>query len=218
VADGLASLNAALKPTGLSVRFLDPEPIAGGAQAGTFEVTATRDIAGSGAGVLRMRFGQATSAIVPGGDYLAPLPVASPGGPDSGPLPAASPAPGADASGGPGPVPEASSAGAGLLGVDLGFGSNGGLGSDASSGSALSGAAGGFSEPGLSSDSLAASAPGATLASPAGARNHTLRARRAVAAGVPRAVDGVYAAVAWATIGVLAFSLIWRQGARTWTS
>jgi hypothetical protein len=220
VAEGLTSLNAALKPTGLSVRFLDPQPIAGGAQAGTFEVTATRDIAGSGAGVLRMRFGQATSAIVPGGDYLASLPADSPGGPEPSPLAAANPAPPDNAAPSGSalvPVPGASSAGSGLLGVDLGFGSSDGSNLAASPGSALTGAGGAFSEPSQSSDNLVASAPGATLVAPAGG-NQALRARRVAAAGIPRAVDGVYAAVAWATIGVLAFSLIWRQGARKWTS
>jgi hypothetical protein len=217
VSDGLTALNAALEPSGLSVRFLDPVPVAGGAQAGTFEITANRDIAGSGAGVLRMQFGQATSAVVPGGDYLATLPVDTPAGPEPSPLPVAEPAAGDGAQPEPGVAPEPSSASSSLLGVSSGLGSAGGLGSDGSSGSGLTGAAGSFSEPGASGDTLVAAAPDTTLVAPAGG-DPALRARTVAAAGIPRAVDGVYAAVAWATIGLLAFSLIWRQGARKWTS
>jgi hypothetical protein len=219
VSEGLASLNEALKPAGLSVRFLDPEPIAGGAQAGTFEVTATRDIAGSGAGVLRMRFGQATSAIVPGGDYLSSLPpVESPPVQEPSPVPAAGPDPGEGGPSGSGVLPDASSSGPGLLGVDLGFESAGNSASDGSSPSAFAGSGGAFAEPVQVSDDLVASAPEVNPASPPSGSPNALGARRLAATAIPRAVDGVYDAVAWATIGVLAFSLIWRQGARKWTS
>jgi hypothetical protein len=219
VSEGLAALNDALKPSGLSVRFLDPEPITGGAQAGTFEVTATRDIAGSGAGVLRTRFGQATSAIVPGGDYLSSLPpVESSAGPEPSPIQATSPDPGDDRSSGSGIVSDASPSGPGLLGVDLGLGATGGSASDASSGSTFAGAAGAVSAPAQSGDNFVASAPEVDVASSAGGTPSAVGARRLAATAIPRAVDGIYSAVAWATIGVLAFSLIWRQGARKWTS
>lgn len=66
--EGLAVLNQALAPAGITLRFLAAEPVAGGATAGAFEVTVRRPPPGQGipGGVVRLRFGAALAGIVLG--------------------------------------------------------------------------------------------------------------------------------------------------------
>jgi len=224
VSQSVETLNAALKPAGISVRFLEPQKIAGGGQSGTFEVSALREVPGGGSGVLRLQFGQATSAVVPGGDYLSSQPAA--GNPaESGPAPDTASAPG-DAANPSVPATGASPAVAESQASASAFGSapTVDLAGDVSvpGGSALSGPSGadlGDMASGQSGGGeLAAPAAGAGLAAAPGPGGTAGAVGRLASAADPRAVDGVYAAVAWATIAVLVLSLIWRQGARKWTS
>jgi hypothetical protein len=66
--NGLAALNQALAPAGLSIRFLEPQTLVGGATAGTLEVTAAQKSPASGVpgGTVRIRFGGATAAVTLG--------------------------------------------------------------------------------------------------------------------------------------------------------
>lgn len=209
VAQGVETLNAAFRQDGLSVRLLNPEKIAGGAQAGTLEISATRDLPGGGTGVLRLRFGQAASAVVPGGNPLPSTPVDGAAGSSDVSAPAENPAPEPTAGG------DAATNPSSLLPGDASF----------AAGSAVP------SEEGVGGDGLAAATgeraatPDATTTSPEIALTtprtpkHSARpAGRMAAATTMRAVDGVYAAVAWATLAILGLGLIWRQGARKWTS
>jgi hypothetical protein len=68
VGEGLAALNQALAPAGISLRFLAAEAVAGGATAGAFEITVRRSPPGQGVpgAVVRLRFGAALAAIVLG--------------------------------------------------------------------------------------------------------------------------------------------------------
>ena len=221
VGEGLAALNAALAPAGLSVRFLDPEPITGGAQAGTFEVTGTGQVPGGASAVLRVRLGQATTAVVPGGDALPPVaPEELTPGLDSSPP--------SDREADAAPVTSADVLGEdaalssippvdGLTGSDFGFGSTGGVDPGLATG------ASDFFGAAPSSESESASAAlGAEVTAPASAgvtSGEALPAGQVAAVGgIPSSVGGVYTAIAWATVGVLVFSVIWRQGARIWTS
>ena len=61
---GLAALNQGLAPTGISVRFLDPEPIAGGARSGVFELTSVQNTPLGAKALLRMRVGEVISGVV----------------------------------------------------------------------------------------------------------------------------------------------------------
>ena len=223
VSQGVESLNAALKPQGLALRFLEPEKIAGGGQSATVEVDITRELPGGGSGIVRLRVGQVTTAIVPGGDFLAShpsepassAPVSEPSPPDS-PAPGAAPEPAAASGADEGPSPVATSAA-----FDAGSGGTAPAAdftlptSSATLGVGSAGAA--SSEPEATSG-VAATPPEVAVATPEAGGRAGRRAGRLAATTAPRAVDGVYAAVAWATIAVLALSLIWRQGARKWTS
>src|SRR5260221_102342 len=72
---GLTTLNQALAPSRLTVRFGASEPLGGGAAAAVFEIVNTADVPGAGAGTLRLRFGGATSFV-----SLAGFPVEGGGG------------------------------------------------------------------------------------------------------------------------------------------
>ena len=216
VSQGVESLNAALKPQGMSIRFLDPEKIVGGGQSATVEVAMNHELPGGGSGVVRLRVGQVTTAIVPGGDLLSHP--SEPAASEPAPQPSATTSPA------PGPAPEPTAAADQAPSpAGAAFGSASGPApaadftlptSSATLGGGSTGALSG--EPTATPDLAAASPEVAVTTPPAGAQ--TVRAGRLAATAAPRAVDGVYAAVAWATIAVLALSLIWRQGARKWTS
>lgn len=214
-AQGVETLNALFRQDGLAVRFLAPEKITGGAQAGTFEVSLTRDLPGGGSGVLRLRFGQVASAVVPGGDVLPPTPVDGATGTSDVSAPAEEPAaepvvePVVEPATGGDVATEAPS----LFSSDAAFPPDlvaatepfePGLGGD--------GLGAGTSEPAASADASGAT-PEVALVTPPQPRQSRLASTFIVSA-----VDGVYAAVAWATLALLGLSLIWRQGARTWTS
>lgn len=210
VAQAVETLNTAFGQEGLSVRLLAPETIAGGAQAGTFEISATRELPGGGAGVLRLRFGQAASAVVPGAAVLPSTPVDSVAGSPEVSAPAEDPT--LEPTAGGDAVPDPSS----LLSADTGV------------------AAGSADlivpfEPGFGGDGFTAATgeqpatadaatppPELALETPPG--QTARRAGRLAATPTMRAVDGVYNAVAWATLAILGLGLIWRQGARKWTS
>jgi hypothetical protein len=211
VAQGVETLNTVFRQDGLSVRLLAPERIAGGAQAGTLEISATRDLPGGGAGVLRLRFGQAASAVVPGGDLLPSTPVDDVAGSSEVSAPA-DPTP--EPTVADDTVPDLSAA----LSEDAGF----------ATGSADLAAP---FQPGFGGDGLGATTgeqtaaadaattpPEVALTTPRTPGQSARRPGRMAAAATVRAVDGVYAAVAWATLAILGLGLIWRQGARKWTS
>ena len=227
VAQGLDVLNAVLGQDGISIRFLAPEEITGGAQAETLEISLTRNLPGGGSGVLSMRFGQATSAVVPGGQELLPV---TPEIPE--PSSDASPPPPDQSSSAPPDASETLTAPPSFPASDFGssaapevdlFGpaSSAGVGqTDFGPGDfgvfAPEGAAG---DPAASGDGTGSLPEETALAPPASTPDpNTRQGQLATSAVDLRAVDGVYAAVAWATIAVLALSLIWRRGARQWTS
>jgi hypothetical protein len=95
--DGLAALNKALEPAGLVLSFADAVPITGGAQSAGLVLEKQADIPGGGPGRFRLRFGQASSAIVVEGTAppaasageVSPLPVAEPPAPSDAGAPAA---------------------------------------------------------------------------------------------------------------------------------
>jgi hypothetical protein len=60
---GLASINQALTPAGLSIRFAEPTAIQGGSQAGALEITSVAQVPSAGTGTLRARLGGAMSLI-----------------------------------------------------------------------------------------------------------------------------------------------------------
>ncbi|HEV8625544.1 MAG TPA: hypothetical protein VG034_13880 [Acidimicrobiia bacterium] len=70
---GIEQLNQALAPAGVSIRFVEPQKLVGGASAGTLEIAVSQKSPASGVpgGTIRVRLGGATSAITLG----AALPV-----------------------------------------------------------------------------------------------------------------------------------------------
>lgn len=84
VAEGLARMNQAFAPSGLSAKFLEPQPIPGGVIAGIFEVVSVAEVPGAGKGTLRLRLGGAISAISLGDE---PEPKTRAGSDDSGATP-----------------------------------------------------------------------------------------------------------------------------------
>lgn len=62
-AEGLAALNGALEPAGVSIDVVAAHPVGGGQAAAVFEVVSQADVPGAGPGTLRLGFGGATSAI-----------------------------------------------------------------------------------------------------------------------------------------------------------
>ena len=217
VSQGVESLNAALKPQGMAIRFLDPEKIVGGGQSATVEIAMNRELPGGGTGVVRLRIGQVTTAIVPGGDLLAhpEEPAAS--------EPVPQPQPQADNGPATGPTPEPATAHADRSASSAAaFDSAAGAAPAADFTLPTSSAALGVGSAGATTGETAspeptAAPPEVALTQPP-AGGPALRRTGLAAAAIPRAVDGVYAAVAWATIAVLALSLIWRKGASKWTS
>jgi hypothetical protein len=161
-----------------------------------------------------MRFGQAIAAVVPGGDFVPSSPSDGTSG-SSEVSPPAETSPeatlGSDALTGPPSLPGPESAFAAGTTADLS------LPESPSFGGIGFGIGAATDEPAVTADA-AASTPEVALVTPRAPAQNARRAGRLAAATTLRAVDGVYAAVAWATIAVLALSLIWRQGARKWTS
>ena len=214
-AQSVEALNAVFRQDGLAVRFLAPEKITGGAQAGTFEVSATRDLPGGGSGVLRLRFGQAASAVVPGGDLLPPTPVDGAAG--SSDVSAPTEEPPAEAAVEPAPAGEAIPEPPSLFSADSAFPPEPALAAEPfAAGLGGDGLGAATGDPSVSAD-VGTSPPEVALVTPRAPRPN-LRARRLASTSVVKAVDGVYAAVGWAALAVLGLSLIWRQGARKWTS
>ncbi|HVW34341.1 MAG TPA: hypothetical protein VHL53_17540 [Acidimicrobiia bacterium] len=68
--EGLAAINEALKPAGISVAFHQAQAFAGGAQAAAFEVTQVAEVPGAGLGTFRVRFGGAKSAVALGAEEV----------------------------------------------------------------------------------------------------------------------------------------------------
>jgi hypothetical protein len=93
---GLEHLNQVLAPAGVSIRFVEPQTLVGGASAGALEVTLSQKSPGSGVpgGTIRARFGGATSAITLGAVLPVDAGVTPEIGNDAGPGPAPSEAPG----------------------------------------------------------------------------------------------------------------------------
>ena len=65
---GLAAINEAVAPAGLSIRFVEPTAIEGGEQSGALEITSVADVPGAGRGTLQVRLGAATSFIAVAGE------------------------------------------------------------------------------------------------------------------------------------------------------
>jgi hypothetical protein len=79
--EGLAAINQALKPAGISVGFDQARSFDGGAQAATFEVAQVAQVPGTGQGTFRVRFGGARSSVALGAEQVVSddrTPVASP--------------------------------------------------------------------------------------------------------------------------------------------
>ena len=216
VSEAVETLNPVFRQDGLSVRLLAPEKIAGGAQAGTLEVSLIRDLPGGGSGVLRLRFGQVASAVVPGGDLLPSTPAdITPGGSeDSAPAEEPTPEPTVEPTVGTEIAAETPS----LFSSDSAFATESsepaapfspGFGAD------ILGAATGDQ---TATADAAAATPEAALTTPPAPRQSARQTGQLAARFIVQAVDGVYAAVAWASLAVLGLSLIWRRGATKWTS
>ena len=219
VAEAVESLNPVFRQDGLSVRLLAPEKITGGAQAGTLEISVIRELPGGGSGVLRMRFGQVASAVVPGGDVLPPTPVDGAVGSSEVSAPSEAPTvePVVEPTVEPATGDESTTEPPSLVAEELAFAAD-----TADAGVPFS--------PGFEADGLgtatggqtatgdaAATPPEVALTTPPAPRQSN-RPTGLPATFVVHAVDGVYAAVAWATLAVLGLSLIWRRGATKWTS
>ena len=215
VAQAVETLNPIFRQDGLSVRLLSPEKIAGGAQAGTLEISLIRELPGGGSGVLRMRFGQAASAVVPGGDVLPPIPVDGAAGtsdvsaPPEEPMvePTVEPTVGGESVPEPPSLLSDSDFAAGSADVGLPF--SPGFEVDTATGDQLT-----------TGDSAAVTTPEpeVALTTPPATRPGSRRSGQLAAVSIVHAGDGVYAAVAWATLALLGLSLIWRRGATKWTS
>jgi hypothetical protein len=63
-AEGLASLNKALAPSGFAINFDSAAPGADGTDAGAFEIMNVAAIPGAGTGTFRLRFGVAKTSVV----------------------------------------------------------------------------------------------------------------------------------------------------------
>ncbi|MGH9008810.1 MAG: hypothetical protein ACRDYF_03075, partial [Acidimicrobiia bacterium] len=82
-ASGLDQLNAALEPAGIELRLADARDVLGGATAGAFEIrlAGQAPIPGTPPGIIRLRFGGASSSVVTGGGapgLLPPIEVSGP--------------------------------------------------------------------------------------------------------------------------------------------
>jgi hypothetical protein len=66
VGEGLAALNEALAPSGLSVRFSEARSLQGGKAAATLDIVGDMTVPGAGEGRLLVRFGAAISSVVVG--------------------------------------------------------------------------------------------------------------------------------------------------------
>jgi hypothetical protein len=164
--------------------------------------------------VLRLRFGQAASAVVPGGDVLPPTPVDSAAGSSDVSAPAEEPA--AEPTLEPAPAGEATPESPSLFSPDSAFPPEPASAEEPFSPGLGGDGLGATGDPSVAAD-VGASPPEVALVTPPPPRPN-LRARRLASTSVVKAVDGVYAAVGWAALAVLGLSLIWRQGARKWTS
>lgn len=112
-AAGLDQLNAALKPAGISIRFVNGQKVVGGATADALELRMQQASPGSGipGGIVTVRFGGATTAVTVGkgvGLGLEAPPATDAGRSDDGAVPTpldSSPSPGSAVSG---PLPTGS--------------------------------------------------------------------------------------------------------------
>lgn len=66
VGDGLAAINAALVPSGLSLRFSEARPLEGGKAAAALDIVEDVTVPGAGAGQLFVRLGSAISSVAVG--------------------------------------------------------------------------------------------------------------------------------------------------------
>jgi hypothetical protein len=131
--DGLAQINQALAPAGVTVRMVGEAPVAGGRSADAFEVATTQapPIPGVPPSVVRQRIGGATSAVLVGDDGpVTDIPLPGPGESVLPPDPMSAPVDGPAAASGPG-----GPAGSGATdGVFLDRASPGGAGSSVGGG------------------------------------------------------------------------------------
>ena len=213
--EGLAAINEALKPAGISVAFHQAQPFAGGAQAAAFEVTQVAEVPGAGLGTFRVRFGGAKSAVALGAeevvlDYDTPVATSDQ---TAGAMPATS-------EGG------VTSVGAGVTADPAFVASSSGVavsddpssflptpGSELGGGSAITApeAGGEVSDTGSGPDALAAAAPPTALASPASA----------VMPGQPGAASsGVATVLLLAMLAAVGLIGYWRWSTRraAWTA
>ena len=213
--DGLAALNKALEPAGLILSFADAVPITGGAQSAGLVVEKQADIPGGGPGRFRLRFGQASSAVVIEGS-AAPAASAAP----VSPVPVDQP-PGSDPNNPPAPSDAAAATYSASPLVDAVTGAEGypapalplSPGSDGVASTATASTSG----PSTSTADQAAFAreaaqPGTVAVLPA--------ARAASASGLfddngDRVLFGAITAVALLGVGT---AMLWRRGMSQWTS
>jgi hypothetical protein len=88
---GIEAINKALEPAGISIRFVGTGDVPGGRSADALEVAQTGTLPTGGHGIVRLRFGGATTGITVGGSDTAlvppsPEPSVEPVTPESGPV------------------------------------------------------------------------------------------------------------------------------------
>jgi hypothetical protein len=161
---GLASINQAIAPAGLSISFSDPKPLDGGEQAAALEITSVAQVPGAGVGTLRARFGGAMSFISLGAQEASPIDDTLGGMPPGGDAPGstgdgASPSPASPPAAPSGGIPPSASA-------PLGDAGGSSVGLSEASGSAGSGSSYGAGTSGA--DSSLAAGPGSEPAATTG--------------------------------------------------
>jgi len=224
---GMASLNQALAPAGLAVRFSEPSKLNGGAEAPVFAIQSIHPLPAPGAsqGILTIRFGQALSGVAAGEQFAAgaegdkggsaaspapggSTPPSEPGGPGAA---SPSPSPAATDDGRP-PSPTAADVSTAPVGSDTTGGSDAGF-------TALAPLSP-TPEPVVGAVEV-----GSSMALPEGfspAATAALRPARAATARIPvpagTSTSSLYGAVAMAGLAFAGISSFWRKGGRTWTS
>jgi hypothetical protein len=169
---GLAALNQALAPAGLSVRFDEPAPLNGGAVAAAFEISSVAKVPSAGEGTFTIRLGGASSFITlaaPGEDVTAGLlPPAPFEPPSSGPATFSPALPAADGGSTPAGPPGGDTVGVPATGDAAGFVSPSSSGGFAAGGTAVPVGADGAPAATIDPEGSGAPAPGsAVLALPA---------------------------------------------------
>jgi hypothetical protein len=199
--EGMASLNRALAPTGLAVRFSEPSKLNGGAEAPAFVIQSTHPLPAAGAsqGILTIRFGQALSGVAAGEQFAAGTDNTNGAPETASPSPAEGAAPSSEpAAAAPSPavvdIPVTPALSETVAGVDAGF----------------SGPPVGVGSSDALPEALAPAADAALL--PAQAAWPGIPVRAGTSAST------LYGAVAVAGFVFVGISSLWRKGGKSWSS